>query len=55
MKFFAHGLGPQILEQWLLHQLPVLRDGLLGDRMDNAATVFINVNDQGILVGMLGE
>jgi hypothetical protein len=26
-----------------------------GDRMDDAVTVFINVKDRGILVGMLGE
>jgi hypothetical protein len=28
---------------------------ILGDRMDDAATVFFNVNDGGILVGMLGK
>jgi hypothetical protein len=33
MEFFAHCLGPQISEQGIFDQLPVMGDGFFGDRV----------------------
>ncbi len=46
MEVFAHCLEPQIPEQGIFDQLPVMGDGFFGDRVYYTIAVFINLNDR---------
>jgi hypothetical protein len=45
MEFFAHCLEPQIPEQGIFDQLPVMGDGFFGDRVYYTIAVFFDFND----------
>ncbi len=42
MEFFAHCLEPQISEQGIFNQLPVMGDGFFGDGVYYSIAVFFN-------------
>jgi hypothetical protein len=44
MEFFVHCLEPQISEQGIFDQLPVMGDGSFGDRVYYTIAVFFNFN-----------
>jgi hypothetical protein len=44
MEFFAHCLEPQISEQGIFDQLPVMGDGCFGDRVYYTVAVFFKIN-----------
>jgi hypothetical protein len=44
MEFFAHCLEPQISEQEIFDQLPVMGDGLFGYRVSYTIAVFFDFN-----------
>jgi hypothetical protein len=46
MEFFAHCLEPQISEQGIFDQLPVMGDGFFGDRVYYSVAVFFDFNDR---------
>jgi hypothetical protein len=46
MEIFAHCLEPQIPEQGIFDQLPVIGDGLFGDRVYYIIAVFFDFNDR---------
>jgi hypothetical protein len=46
MEFFAHCLKPQISEQGIFNQLPVMGDGFFGDRVYYTIAVFCNFDDR---------
>jgi hypothetical protein len=46
MEFFAHCLEPQIPEQGIFDQLPVMGDGFFGDRVYYTIAVFFDFNDR---------
>ena len=46
MKFFAHCFEPQISEQGIFNQLPVIGDGFFGDRVYYTIAVFFNFNNR---------
>jgi hypothetical protein len=45
MEFFANCLEPQISEQRIFDQLPVMGDGFFGDGVYFSIAVFFNFND----------
>ncbi len=46
MEFFAHCLEPQISEQGIFDQLPVMGDGFFGDGVYYSIAVFFNFNNR---------
>jgi hypothetical protein len=46
MEFFAHCFEPQISEQGIFNQLPVIGDGFFGDRVYYTIAVFFNFNNR---------
>ncbi len=46
MEFFAHFLEPQISEQGIFVQLPVMGDGFFGDGVYYSVAVFFDFNDR---------
>jgi hypothetical protein len=46
MEFFAHYLEPQISEQGIFDQLPVMGDGFFGNRVYYTIAVFFNFNER---------
>ena len=46
MEFFAHCLEPQISEQGIFDQLPVMGDGFFGDRVYYSVAVFFDFNNR---------
>jgi hypothetical protein len=50
MEFFAHCLEPQIHEQGIFDQLPVMGDGFFGDRMYHTIAVFFDFNDRACIL-----
>ncbi len=46
MEFFAHFLEPQIPEQGIFDQLPVMVDGFFGDRVYCTIAVFFDLNNR---------
>jgi hypothetical protein len=45
MEFFAHCIEPQISEQGIFDQLPVMCDGFFGDRVYYTIAVIFNFNN----------
>jgi hypothetical protein len=52
MEFFAHCLEPQISEQGIFDQLPVMGDGFFGDRVYFSIAVFFNFNNRACILIM---
>ncbi len=52
MEFFAHCLEPQISEQGIFDQLPVMGDGFFGDGMYYSVAVFFYFNDRACILIM---
>jgi hypothetical protein len=52
MEFFAHCLEPQISEQWIFDQLPVMGDGFFGDRVYYSVAVFFDFNNRACILIM---
>ncbi len=50
MEFFAHCLEPQISEQGIFDQLPVMGDGFFGDRVYYTIAVFFNFNNRACIL-----
>jgi hypothetical protein len=50
MEFFAHCLEPQISEQWIFDQLPVMADGFFGDRVYYTIAVFLDFNNRACIL-----
>jgi hypothetical protein len=50
MKFFAHCFEPQISEQGIFHQLPVMGDGFFGDGVYYSNAVFFNFNNRACIL-----
>ncbi len=50
MEFFAHCLEPQISEQGIFDQIPVMGDGFFGDRVYYTIAVFFNFNDRACIL-----
>jgi hypothetical protein len=50
MEFFAHCLEPQIYEQGIFDQVPVIGDGFFGDRVYYSIAVFFNFNDRACIL-----
>jgi hypothetical protein len=46
MEFFAHCLEPQMPEQGIFDQLPVMDDGFFGDGVYYSVAVFFDFNDR---------
>ncbi len=46
MEFFAHCLKPQISEQGIFDQLPVIGDGFFGDGVYYSIAVFFDFNNR---------
>ncbi len=46
MEFFAHHLEPQMSEQGIFDQLPVMGDGFFGDGVYYSVAVFFDFNDR---------
>jgi hypothetical protein len=52
MQFFTHCLEPQISEQGIFDQLPVMGDGFYGDRVYYSIAVFFNFNNRACVLIM---
>jgi hypothetical protein len=52
MEFFAPCLEPQISEQGIFDQLPVMGDGFFGDGVYYPIAVFFNFNDRACILIM---
>jgi hypothetical protein len=52
MEFFAHCFEPQIPEQGIFDQLPVMGDCFFGDRVYCTIAVFFNFNDRACILIM---
>jgi hypothetical protein len=52
MGFFAHCLEPQIFEQGIFDQLPVMGDGFFGEGVYYSVAVFINFNNRACILIM---
>ncbi len=52
MEFFVHCLEPQISEQGIFDQLPVMGDGFFIDRVYYSIAVFFNFNDRACVLIM---
>ncbi len=50
MEFFAHCLEPQIPEQVMFGQLPVMGDGFFGDSVYYTIAVFFYFNDKAFIL-----
>ncbi len=50
MEFFAHCLEPQISEQGIFDQLPVICDGFFGDGVYNSIAVLFDFNDRACIL-----
>ncbi len=50
MEFFAHHLEPQIPEQGIFDQLPVMGDGFFGDRVYYTIAVFFYSNNRACIL-----
>jgi hypothetical protein len=50
VKFFTHSLEPQISEQGIFDQLPVMGDGFFGDRVYYSVAVFFNFNNRACIL-----
>jgi hypothetical protein len=50
MEFFAHHLEPQISEQGIFDQLPVMGDGFFGNRVYYTIAVFFDFNDRACIL-----
>jgi hypothetical protein len=50
MEFFAHCLEPQISEQGIFDQLPVMSDGFFGDRVYCSIAVLFDFNDRACML-----
>jgi hypothetical protein len=50
MEFFAHCLEPQISEQGIFDQFPVMCDGFFGDRVYCSVAVFFGFNDRACIL-----
>jgi hypothetical protein len=50
MEFFAHCLEPQISEQGIVDQLPVMGDGFFGDGVYFSVAVFFDFNDRACIL-----
>jgi hypothetical protein len=50
MEFFAHCLEPQISEQGIFDQRPVMGDGFFGDGVYYSIAVFFKFNDRACLL-----
>jgi hypothetical protein len=46
MEFFAHCLEPQISEQGIFDQLPVMGNGFFGDGVYYSIEVFFNISNR---------
>jgi hypothetical protein len=52
MEFFAHCLEPQISEQGIFDQLPVMGDGFFGDGVYYSVAVFFVFNNRACILIM---
>jgi hypothetical protein len=52
MEFFAHSLEPQIFEQGIFDQLPVMGDGFFGDGVYYSFAVFFDFNNRACILIM---
>jgi hypothetical protein len=52
MKFFAHSFDPEVFEQGILDELPVMCNCFLRDRVHNAVAVFFNFDDRSCVLIM---
>ncbi len=52
MEFFAHCLDPQISEQGIFDQLPVIGDGFFGDKVYYSIAVFFDFNNRACILIM---
>jgi hypothetical protein len=50
MEFFAHCLEPQLLEQGILDQLPVMGVNFFCDRVYHTFAVFCDFNDRAYIL-----
>jgi hypothetical protein len=50
MEFFAHCLEPQISEQGIFDQLPVMGDGVFGDGVYYSVAVFFDFNNRACIL-----
>jgi hypothetical protein len=50
MEFFAHCLEPQIPEQGIFDQLPLICDGFFGDRVYYTIPVFSDFNNRACIL-----
>jgi hypothetical protein len=50
MEFFAHCLEPQISEQGIFDQIPVMGDGFFGDGVYYSIAVFFDFNDRACIL-----
>jgi hypothetical protein len=50
VEFFAHCLEPQISEQGIFDELPVMGDGFFGDRVYYSIAVFFDFNDRAFIL-----
>jgi hypothetical protein len=50
IEFFAHCLEPQIPEQGIFDQLPVMGDSFFGDRVYHVIAVFFDFNDRACIL-----
>jgi hypothetical protein len=52
MEFFPHSLEPQISEQGIFYQLPVMGDGFFGEGVYYSVAVFFNFNNRACILIM---
>ncbi len=53
MEFFAHCFEPQISEQGIFDQFPVMGDGFFGGRVYFTIAVFFDFNDRACILIMV--
>jgi hypothetical protein len=52
MEFFAHSFDPEVSEQGILDELPVMCNCFLRDRVHNAVAEFFNFDDRSCVLIM---
>jgi hypothetical protein len=55
MEFLGHFRYPKWTEDWIVHELGVLCDGLFGHRVKDPVAHFLNVNTVDNVIGRPGE
>jgi hypothetical protein len=55
MKFLGHRRYPKWTEDWIVHELGVLCDGLFDHVVNNPIAHFLNVNTVEDVIGYPGE